>query len=101
MRASSRGSRRESLDDALLAEEDFLDGLGVGHHQDGRPGAGGGIRGRVGPAGAGLHQGIHPLRAPVPYGNLVAGLEQIPGHRSAHRAQSYESNLHLFPCLLR
>src|SRR5918995_3547285 len=96
-----RGSRGEPLDDALVAEENLMDGLGVGHHQDGRPGVGGGIRGRVGSAGTGLHQGVHPLGPPVPYGKLVSGLEQISGHRSAHRAYSYESKLHLFSRLLQ
>jgi hypothetical protein len=96
-----RGSRREPFHDALVAKENFLNGLGIGQHQDGRPGVGGSIRGRVGPVGTGFHQGIHPLGSPVPCGKLVAGLEQISGHRSAHRAQSYESKLHLFPYLLR
>src|SRR5918993_3460147 len=95
------GSRRESLNDALVAEENLMDCLGVGHHQDGRPGVGGSVRGRVGSADAGFHQGTRLLGAPVPYGELVASLEQISGHRTAHRAQSYESKLHLFSRLLR
>src|SRR5918994_1565370 len=95
------GSRGDSLDDALVAEENLMDRLGAGHHQHGRLGSGGGIRGGVGTAGTGLHQGVHPLGAPVPYGKLVSGLEQISGHRSAHRAYSYESKLHLFSRLLQ
>jgi len=49
---------------------------------------------RLGEPGAGGDQRLGPTRRPVVDSHLVAGLQQVAGHRLTHVAETDEANLH-------
>jgi hypothetical protein len=75
---------------------DHLDHLGrVGHAQEDDVRCLGHAAGRSTVAGAPGHGGLDRAPASRGHGDVVAGFDQVPGHRETHGTQADESDAHV------